>query len=82
MKKKSTSIWLIAIVGIANLMIGIVNMKIFSKVGNGAPFGIGVSKTPLINLAVAVMFIVIAVTMVLKKMSAGRSDADDEEGDE
>ena len=81
-EKKSTSIWLIAIVGIANLMIGIVNMKIFSKVGKGAPFGIGVSKTPLINLAVAVMFIVIAVTMVLKKMSAGRSAADDEEGDE
>ena len=81
-EKRSTSIWIIAIVGIVNLIVGIVNSKIFSKVGNGAPFGIGISKTPLINLAVAVMFIVIAVTMVLKKMSAGRSAADDEEGDE
>ncbi len=77
-ERKSTSIGILAALGLLNLMIGVSGVKRLFSASHSPIFGAGVSKTPLINLAVAVMLIVIAFTLFLKKLGTDKA-ADEEE---
>ena len=80
-ESKKSRIWIMVVVGVSNLIIGIFGLRDILEASRNNPYGLqGVSKTPLLGLAVAVMLIAITVTMALKRAKDKKSK--DEEGEE
>ena len=79
-ESRKNSIWIMAVIGLANLLIGINGLINMLKTGGIQAYGLRVtSRTFVINLGLAFVFILLAVTMILKRASICRSGEEEEE---
>ena len=79
-ESRKNSIWIMAVIGLANLLIGINGLINMLKTGGIQAYGLRVtSRTFVINLGLAFVFILLAVTMLLKRASICRSGEEEEE---